>query len=60
MTDGKTWREFGTEAFNHNHIGWEAWNRKLISSLAFSPADNRLYAVIQGAGLFWTELPAEK
>ncbi len=48
LDDGTQWRDLGA--------GLAA--NKEVKALAFSPADNRLYASLEDEGLFWIELPA--
>ena len=48
LDDGKQWRDLGA--------GLPA--NKEVVALVFSPADDRLYAVLRDAGVFWIEVPA--
>ncbi len=47
--EGRTWRDTG-----RGLPGGEA------KCLAFGPTDNRLYAFLEGAGLYWIELPPDE
>lgn len=47
--EGRTWRDTG-----------RGLPRGEAKRLAFGPTDNRLYAFIEGAGLYWIELPPDE
>lgn len=62
IDDGKSWRKIGTGLPQRteeelNKLRTVGYSPRQVKHLAFSPADNRLYANIVTEGLYWIELP---
>jgi len=48
--EGRTWHDYRAGLPNGS----------MVTRLAFSPADNRLYAFLRHSGLYWIELPGKE